>query len=132
MQVARPSRQDVEGGEFSLELMANLLESYIMSVSVNMPGGLLPSSRLSWGEDGTLVVTAPVTRRCPVFRGSIQQFLHEGHKDRADAYRFPTDMKSRLSELGMKWSHYSALVEYAAPFAAALSEQAQASGSGSR
>jgi hypothetical protein len=65
-----------------------------MSVSVRMPGEFLPSKQLSWNQDGTLVVTVPRTLRCAAFQGSIQQFLHEHHKDRADAYRFPPDMES--------------------------------------
>jgi methyl-accepting chemotaxis protein len=127
-----PGKKDVERARFSLEMMANLLESYIMSVSVRMPGEFLPSKQLSWSQDGTLVVTVPRTLRCAAFQGSIQQFLHERHKDRTDAYRFPTDMKSRLTELSMKRSHYSALVEYAIPFTATLNNVTESSGSSSR
>jgi hypothetical protein len=120
----------IEGTAFSLEAMANLFESYLTSVSVNMPGSLLPSARLSWGMDGSLMVNAPRTMRCPAFQGTIEQFLQERHKNRADHYRFPTDMKSRLTELGMQ-SHYEAVIEYAAAFAAMQVLEAEASASGS-
>ena len=59
---AAPDRDQIEGAAFSLEAMANLFESYLTSVSVNMPGSLLPSSRLSWGRNGSLVVDASKER----------------------------------------------------------------------
>lgn len=66
---------------------------------------------------------------CPAFQGTIDQFLRQYHKNREDSYRFPTDTKSRVTELGMM-SHYEAVIEYAAPFAAILVMGAEASASG--